>query len=157
MIRAVIHGRLGGDPVQRETRGGKQMTTVSIAVDAGRTGEDSITEWIGVVAFGAASESLSRHVKGDLVTVMGVLTKSTFTGRDGQKRSGWSVAAEAILSVRTSRDVRSPKRRDPSASPQPRGARASIRSLYSTPQKPGRTSGQELPADRVDDLYADVP
>ena len=36
MIRASIYGRLGADPVERETRNGKEMVTVSLAVNAGR-------------------------------------------------------------------------------------------------------------------------
>ena len=43
MIRASIHGRLGNDPVQRETRGGKAMATVSLAVDAGQAGKEAVT------------------------------------------------------------------------------------------------------------------
>jgi single-stranded DNA-binding protein len=155
MIRAAIHGRLGSYPVQRQTRTGSAMLTASLAVNVARPGEEPATEWLNLVAFGAAGELLARHCKGDLVDVMGALTRSTYADREGKERASWGLSVEAILSARTAGDVRAPKRRNPSTSPRPRGGRASTRSLYSTPQKPGRTSGPELPADRVDDLYAD--
>jgi single-stranded DNA-binding protein len=112
------------------------MATASIAVEAGRPGEDSITEWVGVIAFGSAGETLCRHTKGDLINVMGPLTKSTFTGRDGQERSGWSLAVESILSARTVR---------------PGGARKTINQSHK--RQAYRNNGVGLPNDRVDDLW----
>ena len=100
MIRASIYGRIGADPVQRKTRTGKSMCTASVAVNVAKVGEEAPTEWISIVAFGAVGEALAQHVKGDLISAMGPLTRSTFTGRDGQERCGWSVLAEAVLSAR---------------------------------------------------------
>jgi single-strand DNA-binding protein len=154
MIRAVADGRLGGDPVQRATRNGGAMVTASLAVNAAKAGENPVTEWIGLVAFGAVAECLAGHVKGDVVTALGSLTKSNFTGRDGQQRSSWSLVAEAILSARAVCNDRPRERRDTSAATRSRGDRASgRRSVYSAPKQPG--SSPDLPNDRVDDLYAD--
>jgi single-strand DNA-binding protein len=146
MIRAAIYGRIGGDPVSRTTRNGKPMATVSIAVDAGRPGEDSITEWVGLIAFGAVAELLAQHVKGDLISAMGSLTRSTFTGRDGQERSSWSLGAEVILSARTTAHESRP-RRDAAHSAGPRR-----RPSYSSPS-PARTPGPPLADDPLDDLF----
>ena len=153
MIRAAIHGRLGSDPAQRQTRAGSAMVTTSVAVNVARTGEEPATEWFNLVALGAAGELLAQHCKGDLVEVMGPLTRSTFTDREGNQRASWGVLVEALLSARTARYVHAPKRRDPGASPRPRGGRASARSPYSAPRKLERTSSPDLPADRVDDLW----
>src|SRR4051794_10662313 len=103
MIRAALHGRLGADPVARMTRTGNAMVTASVAADVGRPGDEPETEWINLVGFGAVGEQLARHGKGELVTVMGVMTRSTFIGRDGSQRSSWGIAVEAILSIHTIR------------------------------------------------------
>jgi single-strand DNA-binding protein len=71
MIRAAVYGRLGGDPVPRETRNGTAMLTASLAVDVARAGQDADTEWFDLAAFGKTAEELCRQHKGDLVSVMG--------------------------------------------------------------------------------------
>lgn len=100
MIRASVYGRFGGDPVERETRSGKPMATVSIAVNAARPDADPDTEWFSVIAFGHAAKDLLRHAKGDLCAIMGALQRTRYTGRDGQEREGWSLTAESIVSAR---------------------------------------------------------
>ncbi len=103
MIRASIYGRLGADPVERETKNGKAMVTVSLAVSAGRPDADEETVWFSLAAFGRAAETLARHAKGDLIAAMGPLHRTRFTGRDGQEREGWSLTVESIVSARTVR------------------------------------------------------
>jgi single-strand DNA-binding protein len=151
VIRASISGRIGSDPVQRESRTGKSMVTASVAVNVAKPTEEAATEWVSLVAFGAVAESLARHAKGDVIMVMGSLTRSTFTGRDGEERSSWSLLAESVLSARTVRNERPRERRNTSTSTRPRGARSSANSLYSAPKGSGRTA--DLPDDAVGDLY----
>lgn len=103
MIQASVYGRLGADPIERQTRAGNSMATVSIAVNAARHGAEELTEWFSVVAFGRTGESLLKHNKGELVAVMGSLHRTRFVGRDGTERSGWSLTAESIVSARTTR------------------------------------------------------
>ena len=103
MIRASLYGRLGGDPIERQTRNGKPMATVSLAVDVGRNGADDDTEWFGLVGFGKVAETLGRHRKGDLLSPMGQLARRRYTDRDGQAREAWSLTTEAIVSARTVR------------------------------------------------------
>jgi single-strand DNA-binding protein len=147
MIRAAIHGRLGADPVPRETRTGKPMTTVSVAVDVSKPGDDPVTEWIGVVAFGLTGEALAQHARGDLIEVMGPLTRSTFQGRDGEEQSRWNLLAESLLSARMTYD-----RPCDGVPARPRRARAPNRS-YSRLRQAGQPS---IPDDRVNDLYVDI-
>jgi single-strand DNA-binding protein len=115
VIRASIQGRLGADPVQRATKTGKPMTTASVAVDVGQPGKEPVTEWINILAFGAVGEALAQHVKGDLIAAMGTLSKSTYVARDGEERSGLSLLAESLLSVRTTyeRDAGKPNPTSP--------------------------------------------
>ena len=120
MIQASIYGRLGADPVERETRNGKAMVTASLAVDASRPDAGEETVWISLAAFGRAGKALARHAKGDLVAAMGALYRNRFTGRDGVEREGWSLTVEAIVSARTVRPSGGRKRTE-SAKPAPAG------------------------------------
>src|ERR1700730_13164009 len=117
MIHAAMDARLGSDPVQRETKSGKPMVTASLAVDVARAGDEPALEWVSIVAFGALGGALARHVKGDVISVMGTLTRSSFTGRDGEQRSSWSLLAESVLSTRTVRNERPRARRHSSPLP----------------------------------------
>ena len=65
MICASVYGRLGADPVERQTKNDKLMVTATIAVDVARHDADADTVWFGLVAFGRAAEALARHVKGE--------------------------------------------------------------------------------------------
>ncbi|MGH7315686.1 MAG: single-stranded DNA-binding protein [Candidatus Rokuibacteriota bacterium] len=105
MTTIQIYGRLGRAPAQRTTATGKAMVTASMVVDLGRDGE--MPEWFSLMAFGTAGESLARHVKGDMISVSGRLTKSAWTGKDGAERSGFSVLVDSIASARTVRPRKS--------------------------------------------------
>jgi single-strand DNA-binding protein len=137
VIRASVGGRLGGDPVERQTVQGGGMATANVAVDVAREGSEPITEWIGLVAFGAAADALLRCKKGDVVTAIGQFTKSTFTGRDGEARSNWSLRVDQLVSAR---DQPAPPRSRVPASTRPQARDFA--------QRPSR-----VPADRVDDLW----
>ncbi len=103
MIQASIYGRLGGDPVNRETRNGNAMATASLAVNVARASADEDTAWISLAAFGKTGEALLRHQKGDLLAAMGPLTRRAYTDRNGVDREGWSLTCETIISARTVR------------------------------------------------------
>jgi len=101
MIHASIHGRLGRDPVARQTRDGRSMATASLAVDVtARQAEERATVWVSVVAFGALAERLLRHRQGELLAAMGPLTLSTWADREGQTRETWQLTVEALSSAR---------------------------------------------------------
>ncbi len=108
-----LYGRLGADPVARETGTGKPMATASLACDVARhdAGQQD-TEWFGLVAFGKQAKALLRHRTGDLLAVMGALTRQRWTAPDGTERSRWSVLVEAVVSARTARPAggRKPER-----------------------------------------------
>ncbi len=132
MIRAALHGRLGADPIERETRNGKQMATATIAVNAARPDADPDTEWFSVIAFGHAAKDLLRHAKGDLCAIMGALQRTRYTGRDGQEREGWSLTAESIVSARTVRPSGGRKRAE-TAKATPAGASAGNGTPFNDP------------------------
>src|SRR5215469_27165 len=116
MIRVSGYGKRGSDPVMRQTRGGQPMATSSLAIDVSRPGNAPEIEWFDLIAFGTVGEALANHSKGDLLAIMGRLTRSAFVDRTGAQRAGWSIAVEALQSVRGMRaSTSSPKREAPRA------------------------------------------
>ena len=84
-IHASIHGRAGNDPAQSTTAAGKDMTRLSVAVNAaGFNAETEETLWVSILAFGRVADDLARAAKGQMVTAQGKLTRGHFTGKDGQ-------------------------------------------------------------------------
>ena len=138
MIRASVYGRLGADPVERETRNGKAMVTASLAVNAGRPDADEETVWFSLAAFGRTAETLARHAKGDLLAAMGPLHRTRFTGRDGQEREAWNLTVESIVSARTVRPSGGRKRAE-TVKAAPAGASASNGAPFNDPIPPGMT------------------
>ena len=138
MIRASIYGRLGADPVERETRNGKTMVTASLAVSAGRPDAGEETQWFKLISFGRAAEALARHVKGDLIGCMGELYRNRYTARDGQERESWNVTVEAIVSARTVRPGGGRKRAG-TAKGAPAGTPTSSGAPFNDPIPPGMT------------------
>ena len=110
-MRASAYGRLGGDPIERETRNGNAMATASLAVNVARANADEDTAWFSLAAFGKIGEALLRHHKGDLLAAMGPLTRRKYTDRNGDDREGWALTCEQIVSARTIRPggTRKPK------------------------------------------------
>ena len=103
MIVANLYGRLGQDPVERVTKSGAAMATASVAVDISGKDAEPQTLWVSVLGFGAASEALLRSSRGEMVSVIGRLSRGTFTGRDGSVRETWSMLADTVLTASSSR------------------------------------------------------
>ena len=100
--RCMISGNLGREPELRQTQGGTQVLTFSLAVSDRKrnpqTGEwENATNWIPCVVFGNRAESLSRFLaKGMKCAVEGKLRQSSYQGKDGQKRSKLEVIVDEI-------------------------------------------------------------
>ena len=102
-LQASLYGRLGKQPETRETKNGNAMTTTTVAVKVNRADQDELTEWVSLTAFGRAGEELARHVKGDAISASGRMSKSRYTGRDGDERESWQLTVDAVISARTVR------------------------------------------------------
>ena len=63
MIHAAVYGRLGGDPIEPQTRS-DPIATAPLAMNASRGDGPDETEWISIIAFGNAAAELTRHHKG---------------------------------------------------------------------------------------------
>lgn len=98
------YGRLGADPVQRQSQAGKAWATASIAVTLAED-SDAPPQWFGVVAFARTAETLCRHAKGDLVSISGRLQLNRYRDRDGNDRQQMQVIADTVISARTVRQA----------------------------------------------------
>ena len=81
------------------------MVTASLALDVDRLTDDrkSAPWWLNLVAFGAQAESLERHDKGEMISVIGPLERSYWTDQNGEVRESWGMVVESLVSARTVR------------------------------------------------------
>lgn len=87
-IETAFIARVGTDTIEVKTsQAGKPWTSFSACV-----GDD--TQWVTVVAFGDRAQQLAGHLhKGDKIYAEGRLKLDTWTGKDGEARTGLNVAA----------------------------------------------------------------
>ena len=91
--RVNCSGNIGKDPELRQTQGGTQVLTFSLAVSDRKrnpqTGEwEDATNWVPCVVFGNRAESLSRILtRGMKCAVEGKLRQSSYQGKDGKNHS----------------------------------------------------------------------
>lgn len=97
------HGRLAADVLSRITDKGTTMAmgrlAVSLPCHKAESGEAVF--WVGLVAFGKQAELLSRHGKGELISVSGSMQINQWIGQDGDFQTGYQVVTDAIISART--------------------------------------------------------
>jgi len=112
--KVLLMGRLGSDPVSRETPSGVALTRFSVATSMrkksdGRDGagdaasgeaegeERESTVWHRVVAWGREGEVCARYLKkGAPVFVEGRIRQNRYTTKDGQQRTDFEVHAERV-------------------------------------------------------------
>ncbi len=100
---SIISGNLGNDPERLASKNGKMITNFSVAVNNGYFDKEqnnyitTHTNWIPVSAFDNLSElSGSSLKKGDAVSIIGEIKTSSYTDRDGIKRTGFEIIASDI-------------------------------------------------------------
>lgn len=95
MISALITGDLISDPFDRTTREGKLFVTVTARVAAGA---EAI--FVGIAAFEPTPAArLAQMRKGGSIAAVGVLERTSWTGKDGTERQGWRLTASEILTA----------------------------------------------------------
>ena len=100
--RCNISGNIGRDPELRQTQGGTQVLTFSLAVSDRKrnpqSGEwEEVTNWIPCVVFGNRAESLSRFLfRGMKCAVEGKLRQSSYKDKSGQNRSKIEVIVDEV-------------------------------------------------------------
>ena len=105
----IVIGNLGRAPEMSYTPTGKAVTKFSVCENRQYTnaaGETvKLSTWFNVSAWGKNAENCSKYlVKGQNVTVFGILTADPVTGgpriwegKDGEKRASYEVSAEKVV------------------------------------------------------------
>lgn len=89
--KAILVGRLGGDPEIRYTANGKAVANFNVATSENWKGQDGQrqerTEWHRIVTFGKLAEICGEYLaKGKMVYVEGRIQTRQWDDRDGNKR-----------------------------------------------------------------------
>jgi single stranded DNA-binding protein len=88
-IEAALTGRLGTEPELKISQAGKPWAAFNVGV-----GDGDNVQWVRIAVFGERARELSAVLhKGDRVYVEGAIRLNEWTGKDGEKRAGLSVAA----------------------------------------------------------------
>lgn len=99
MNRLIISGNLTREPQTRTTQSGQLACSFTVAVNRNRrnaNGERE-TDFFRVVAFGQRGEVCQKYLdKGKKVLVIGQVSMTTYTGRDGMQHSSLDVFADEI-------------------------------------------------------------
>lgn len=81
MLKVIIAGRLGRDAQHKQTQGGTDLCSFSVAADVGY-GDSKQTYWVDVTKWGKGCEGLARILrKGSSVTVVGELSTREHEGK----------------------------------------------------------------------------
>jgi len=104
--RVFLLGRLGADPIQRETKNGFPVVHFSLATSKrfkdenakeGEVGLKEETQWHRVVVWGRQGEVCARYLKkGNAVCVEGSLKYHSYQGKDLVERTAFEVHAENV-------------------------------------------------------------
>ena len=97
MNKIFVLGRLGADPVSRETKTGSKMVTFRLATTRKHRDKSEHTEWFGVTSWGRDAERCLTYLsKGRSVLVEGSLQTHKYLGRDGVERMSLDIRADEI-------------------------------------------------------------
>jgi single-strand DNA-binding protein len=104
--KILLIGRLGGDPIRRETKSGTAVTQFSVATsrkilkeDDSSSGASEIEEtvWHTIVVWGRQAEACAQYLtKGQSVYVEGAVRKRSYVSKDGASRLSFEVHAESV-------------------------------------------------------------
>jgi single-strand DNA-binding protein len=105
--KILLIGRLGNDPVRRETKSGLAVAHFSLAtsrkVPEGPVEEGveptlrEETDWHNIVVWGRQAEVCFQYLrKGRTIYVEGSIRKRTYTGKDGQLKVNFEVHADSV-------------------------------------------------------------
>lgn len=119
--KVILMGRLGSNPIQRETKKGLPVVHFPLATSrrlkAQEGGSDAQpqeeTQWHQVVVWGKQGVACAQFLKkGDKAMIDGMIRSHSYSGKDGQKRYSFEVHAEEVIFVETRRSRRSDSQSD---------------------------------------------
>lgn len=94
--QTIVIGNLGNDPEMKFTATGTPVAHFSVAVNE-QYGERPSTTWFRVSAWGKLGEVCNQYLgKGRTVLVVGTVSASPYTGRDGQAQVSLNLTAKTV-------------------------------------------------------------
>ena len=91
--KAILVGRVGADPIVRETAKGDTVCNVYLATNSGY-GDNEKVDWHKVTFFGKLADTVNEYVtKGQQLYVEGRISYSKYTDKEGNERHGTSIIA----------------------------------------------------------------
>lgn len=98
--KIILQGRLTGDVELRQTHGGTNVASATLAVRRSRKDNTTgayQTDFIDCVFWGKTAEVAARWFgKGDMAIVTGRLESRDWEDKNGNKRRSWEVQAETL-------------------------------------------------------------
>ena len=103
--KVILIGRLGADPIQRETKNGRAVVRFSLATtrrvrdegDAEGQYSGEETQWHSIVAWGKQGENCAQYLKkGHGAYIEGSIRSHKYEGKDGMQRMSFEVHAEQV-------------------------------------------------------------
>lgn len=95
MIRALVSGKLYGQPQQRTSQSGKQYTTCKLMAE----GKNGSTVWCSLIAFGDVAERLASLDAGASLSVSGRAELQAWTKGD-EPHAGLSIVADELVTLK---------------------------------------------------------
>ena len=103
-VKVHVIGRLGSDAEVRQTKTGKDFTSLTVAVDEFIKGEKATT-WFNVVDFADSAKKRAEFLKkGSLVEIQGIETVRMYIDRNSQPQIARDIRATYIDFISTKRD-----------------------------------------------------
>ena len=94
MLKTILIGNLGGDPVQRQIPSGDTVVSFRVAVSNGR---DRAPTWVKITVWEKLGELCLKYLrKGSLVYVEGKLTTRKWQDQNGQDRYTTEIRADRV-------------------------------------------------------------
>jgi single-strand DNA-binding protein len=104
--KVILVGRLGADPIQRQTKTGTTVTSFSVATTRKYTRESDSpedatqieeTQWHRVVVWGRMGETCAQYLKkGNAVYVEGSIRSRQYESKDGVQKTTFEIHSENI-------------------------------------------------------------
>lgn len=105
--KVILVGRLGSDPVSRETKQGKKVVQLSVATARYTRRKETDaetappaknkTDWHTVAAWGKQGEACAQFLKkGSKVYIEGELHRNQYTAKDGNAKIAFEIQASSV-------------------------------------------------------------
>lgn len=100
--KAILGGRLTGDPELKQTQSGVSVVSFSIAVNRrySKDAQQAQADFFNVTAWRTTAEFVSKYFrKGSSICVVGTIQNRTWTDQQGQKRYATDIVADEAMFV----------------------------------------------------------